>query len=52
MPAHILRDLLQGEIEALLPPRALEVAKVAEASEKDLLSKLAHQLSKKPRKKS
>ena len=29
MPAAILRDLVRGEVEALLPPRALEIAKLA-----------------------
>jgi hypothetical protein len=39
MPAGILRQLLRDEIEALLPPRALEVARAAEASERmDILS--------------
>lgn len=34
MPASILRGLLRARIEALLPEHALEVAKVAEASER------------------
>jgi hypothetical protein len=41
MPAHILRDLLRREIEALLPPRALAVAKAAEESEAQTLDWLA-----------
>jgi hypothetical protein len=34
MPAHILRKLLRDAVELLLPPGALAVAKVAEASER------------------
>jgi hypothetical protein len=34
MPAGILRDLLRGQIEAFLPSGALEVAKIAEESER------------------
>jgi hypothetical protein len=41
MPAHVLRDLLRAEVEALLPPRALEVARVAEQNERDLLGRIA-----------
>jgi hypothetical protein len=41
MPATILRTLLRDEIEALLPAHALEVAKVAEASEQAGLARLA-----------
>ncbi len=41
MPAHVLRTLLCGAIEGLLPAGALEVAKVAEASERDYLRRLA-----------
>jgi hypothetical protein len=41
MPAHILRDLLRREIESLLPPRALAVAKAAEESEASILDWLA-----------
>ncbi len=41
MPAHTMRRLLRTAIEAQLPPRALEVAKVAEASERDLIGRLA-----------
>jgi len=42
MPAHILRELLRSEIESLLPPHALDIAKIAEESEKaelDLFAK-------------
>jgi hypothetical protein len=46
MPAHILRDLLRAEVEALLPRRALEVAKVAENNEKTILRQLAERLEK------
>jgi hypothetical protein len=41
MPAHILRTLLREAIEEMLPEGALEVAKVAEASERDYLRRLA-----------
>lgn len=41
MPAHILRALLRDRIEALLPPDALRVAKVAEESERAGLRLLA-----------
>lgn len=41
MPATILRTLLRDAIEALLPAHALEVAKVAEASEQAGLARLA-----------
>lgn len=41
MPAHILRGLLRERIEALLPPNALSVAKVAEQSEREYLLTLA-----------
>ena len=41
MPATILRGLLRREIEALLPPNALRVAKLAEQSEREGLQLLA-----------
>jgi hypothetical protein len=41
MPAASLRHLVRFEIEYLLPDRALEVAKVAEASEKEQLGRMA-----------
>lgn len=41
MPARLLRDLLRLEVEILLPEGALEVAKVAEESERDHLEKMA-----------
>jgi hypothetical protein len=41
MPAHILRDMLRTRIEALLPERALEIAKVAEQSEREHLKRTA-----------
>ena len=44
MPAAMLRKLLRNRIEALLPARALEVAKVAEASERQALFDLAIQM--------
>ena len=41
MPARIMRELLRDEIEALLPRRALEVAKAAEQSEREQLERAA-----------
>ena len=41
MPAGILRRLLRYEIEALLPDNALEVARIAEESEKAQLARMA-----------
>lgn len=41
MPAHILRSLLRANIEALLPPRALDVMKTAEESERAFFMNLA-----------
>lgn len=44
MPAHILRSLLRDAVEALLPLDALHVAKVAEASEREHLERMAQML--------
>jgi hypothetical protein len=41
MPARFMRHLLRNHIEALLPPRALEVARAAEESERTLIGGLA-----------
>lgn len=41
LPAKILRSILRDKVEALLPRGALEVAKVAEQSERAHLSRLA-----------
>ena len=41
MPANTLRQLLKQEIEALLPPKALEIAKLAEESEQTHLRRMA-----------
>ncbi len=41
MPPATLRQLLRDEIEALLPPRAMEVARVAEESERKIMGQLA-----------
>jgi len=41
MPASILRGLLRGAIEALLPENALAVAKVAEESEREHIGRMA-----------
>lgn len=41
MPAHLLRDLLRLNIEALLPRDALDIAKVAETSEREHLKRMA-----------
>jgi hypothetical protein len=41
MPAGIMRQMLRDHIEAMLPPRSLEIAKAAEQSERDHLLTLA-----------
>ncbi len=41
MPAHILRAMLRDEVEALLPAGALEVARVAEESQREHLERMA-----------
>lgn len=41
MPAGVLRRLLREHIEKLLPPRSLEIAKAAEASERNQLAWMA-----------
>jgi siroheme synthase (precorrin-2 oxidase/ferrochelatase) len=41
MPAVILRRLLREKIESFLPPRALEVARAAETSEREHLRRWA-----------
>lgn len=40
MPAHTLRAMLRDEVEALLPEHALQVAKVAEDSERQHLARM------------
>ena len=44
MPAAILRGLIRDRIESLLPENALEVARVAEASEREHLVRFAEAL--------
>lgn len=44
MPAGVLRNLLRGEVEALLPDGALQAAKVAEESERQGFRILARSL--------
>jgi len=44
MPARTMRALLRGHVEALLPPRALEVSRAAEESERALLDGVAGML--------
>lgn len=44
MPAQILRSILRMNVEALLPAGALEAAKVAEASEREHLARVAQML--------
>ena len=41
MPAGTLRELLRMHIESLLPTDALEVAKVAEQSEREHIERMA-----------
>lgn len=44
MPARILREILRFEIERLLPVGALAAAKVAEASEREHITRMAQML--------
>lgn len=44
MPAHLLRQMLRFEVEALLPDNALQVAKVAEEDERAHLMRMADML--------
>lgn len=46
MPANVLRALLRDRIESLLPPNALQVAKVAEESEREHLDRMAEILGR------
>ena len=46
MPAGLLRELLRERIEALLPPRALEISKVAEENEQAFLEDLADRIGR------
>jgi hypothetical protein len=46
MPAAVMRQLLRDHIEALLPEKALEVARAAEESEQALLGALAQMARK------
>ena len=46
MPATILRELLEREIVTLLPPLALEIAKISEESEQAHLIKMASLLKR------
>ena len=43
MPADIMRELLREKIESYLPPRALEVARVAEEDERASLLEMAEE---------
>jgi hypothetical protein len=42
MPANIMRDLIRDHIEVMLPERALEVARIAEQSERQHLIEMAN----------
>lgn len=44
MPARILRDLLREKVESFMPAGALNVAKIAEKSERDFLEQMADEL--------
>jgi hypothetical protein len=46
MPANLLRELLRESIEELLPVHALEVAKVAEESEREHIERMAELLER------
>jgi hypothetical protein len=48
MPAATLRALLRAEVEALLPAGALEVARVAERSEREHLRRWARLMTERP----
>ena len=48
MPAATLRTLLREAIEAFLPEDALEIAKVAEKSERQTLLGMAAALDRQP----
>jgi len=48
MPAAIMRHLLRGRVEALLPPDALAIAKAAEESERTMIDGLAGMLEVRP----
>jgi hypothetical protein len=48
MPAHLLRELLRRNIEALLPEDALSATKVAEESERAHLERIASLLEARP----
>ena len=42
MPARFLREILRGKVEVLLPEHALDVAKVAEESEREHLAYMSN----------
>ncbi len=44
MPASVLRTILRDRIEALLPERALEIARVSEDSERRHIERVAEML--------
>jgi hypothetical protein len=46
MPAHIMRQIMRDAVEALLPPDALSVAKVAEQSERAFVRQMARGLER------
>ena len=46
MPAHLMRELLRAEIETMLPPRSLAVAKFAEQSERQQIERAASWLAR------
>lgn len=48
LPATILLSMLRAFIEAYLPEQAIEVARVAEASEREFMLKLAHTIAEVP----
>ena len=41
MPAHLLRQLLRDELDALIPERELRAIKVAEESEREFITSMA-----------
>ena len=42
MPAHIMRALVREKVESYLQPGALEVAKAAEQSEREMMGEIGN----------
>ena len=48
MPVNELRAIICSEVESLLPPDALRIAKVAEESEREVRYQVAEGLERRP----